>query len=156
MGWFKDLWELSHTPDEPDEEGPAAKPAAVETIENEPPTDPVPSPRTDPPNPHDRLESFVPLSAVEIFVPYRFDDCQFIADALKRGAAAIVNFYYLLESDAVHMHDFLAGCIYVLGGDEEKITKDICVYTPRHTELQNNTKPRGVLLTDTLRFPWER
>ncbi len=81
-------------------------------------------------------ENPVPLASIEVFTPYHFDDCQFIADALKKGSAAIVNFYYLMESDSIHMRSFLEGCVSALDGSHERISKNIDVYMPRAARVQ--------------------
>ena len=46
---------------------------------------------------HKLPESVPPVERIEVFRPSRYEDCQQIADALKVGHAAVVDYYYTLE-----------------------------------------------------------
>ena len=52
------------------------------------------------------LESVPPVEQIEVFRPSRYEDCQQIADALKVGHAAVVDYYYTLESTAKNIRCF--------------------------------------------------
>ena len=84
----------------------------------------------------------------------RYEDCQQIADALKVGHAAVVDYYYTLESTAKNICSFLSGFVYAAEGCEERLSAHVFVYTPRHTGIQSG--PKHVTPEHTLRFPWGR
>ena len=100
------------------------------------------------------LESVPPVEQIEVFRPSRYEDCQEIADALKVGHAAVVDYYYTLESTAKSIRCFLSGFVYAAEGWEERLSAHVYVYMPRHTGIQSG--PKHVPSGHTLRFPWER
>ena len=94
------------------------------------------------------------LGKIVIFQPGIFDDSQYIADTLKQGNAAVVNYYYTLESTANRIQVFMSGFIYASEGFEEKISTDIVIYVPRHSGIQ---KCSGQIdLNSTLQITWEK
>ena len=101
-----------------------------------------------------RMPESVPgIEKIEIFRPSVFEDCQHIADTLKSGNAAIVDYYYTLESVAKRIQHFMSGFAYSSEGSEVKVSEYIFLYTPRHRGVQNNAKE--VELDKTLRMPWK-
>ena len=99
-------------------------------------------------------ESVPPVEQIEVFRPSRYEDCQQIADALKVGHAAVVDYYYTLESTAKNIRSFMSGFVYAMEGCEERLSAHVYVYTPRHTGIQSG--PKHVTPEHTLRFPWGR
>ena len=103
---------------------------------------------------HKLPESVPPVERIDVFSPSRYEDCQQIADALKVGHAAVVDYYYTLESTAKNIRSFLSGFVYAAEGCEERLSAHVYVYTPRHTGIQSG--PKHVTPEHTLRFPWGR
>lgn len=101
--------------------------------------------------PPERIPS---IDRIELFRPSVYEDCQYISDALKDGAAVIVDYYYTLESTEKHIQQFMSGFIYASEGYEEALSKYIFVYTPRHAGIISGSK--NVDMDKTLRFPWGR
>ena len=99
-------------------------------------------------------ESVPPVERIEVFRPSRYEDCQQIADALKLGHAAVVDYYYTLESTAKNIRSFLSGFVYAAEGCEERLSAHVYVYTPRHAGIQSG--PKRATPGHTLRFPWGR
>lgn len=100
------------------------------------------------------LESVPPVERIEMFRPSRYEDCQQIADALKVGHAAVVDYYYTLESAAKSIRCFMSGFVYAAEGCEERLSAHVYVYMPRHAGIQSG--PKHATHEHTLRFPWGR
>ena len=98
-------------------------------------------------------EAVPAIEKIEIFRLSVFEDCQHIANTLKSGNAAIVDYYYTLESIAKRIQHFMSGFAYSSEGSEVKVSENIFLYTPRHRGVQNNAKE--VELDKTLLMPWK-
>ena len=94
--------------------------------------------------------SMPPINAIEIFSPTNYEGCQQIADALKAGKVAIVNYYYTLESIVTKIQYFMDGFIYASEGYQEKVTRYTYVYAPHTTTIQREES----VIDDKLHFPW--
>ena len=127
----------------------------TEAAEEHPPVPEKPRNRRQKPQAERRApEHIPPIDRIEMFRPSTYEDCQHISDALKDGAAVIVDYYYTLESTARHIQQFMSGFIYASEGYEEKLSAYIFVYTPRHAGIISG--PKNVNMDKTLRFPWGR
>ena len=99
------------------------------------------------------LEPVPRLERIEIFRPVVCNDCQYIADCLKSGNAAIVHYGDTPERTAKQIHMFMFGYIYASDGFAERVSSDIYVYAPKQLEIQNLTKVPD--LDSTLKIPWK-
>lgn len=108
--------------------------------------------RTKPKAAHKLPEPVPPLEQIEVFRPGRYEDCQQVADALKAGHAAVVDYYFTLESTAEMIRCFLSGFVYAMEGCEERLSAHVFVYTPRHAGIQSGLKRAAS--EHTLHFPW--
>ena len=77
---------------------------------------------------------------VEVFVPRDFDHVTVIADELKSGKAAVVNYEQIEASEQRRICDFVNGVCYVLDGAAKRISEYMVLYVPANVEV-NDIKP---------------
>ena len=68
--------------------------------------------------------------------PRAFSESQQIADHLKMRNTVVVNLKRVTSDQAKRIVDFLAGTIYAIGGDLQKIGGGIFLCTPRNMSVQ--------------------
>lgn len=85
--------------------------------------------------------------AVKIYVPKCFDDAQIIADNLKQGKMAVVNYVDIDLQEQIRICDFLNGSIYVLQGLARRINDTMVIYVPQGIKIEpltcKNNVPQG-------------
>ncbi len=88
---------------------------------------------------------------VIIIQPETFDDAQSICDHLKSKKPVVINLEDLVKEDAQRIVDFLAGSIYALDGNIQKVSSSIFIIAPNNVDIMGDFK-------DELRnkgvFPW--
>ncbi len=84
-----------------------------------------------------------------IFEPKSYDECQIMADKLKKGQNIIVKYGYTTTSLARCIFYFMDGCIYALDGSKEKISNDIFLYLPKGIEIKKDFP-----MDTRLKTPW--
>lgn len=72
---------------------------------------------------------------VILFEPRVYAEAQDIAEHLKNKRATIVNLQRIEREQGVRIIDFLSGTVYALGGDIQRIGKDIFLCTPDNVEV---------------------
>ena len=68
--------------------------------------------------------------------PRAFSESQQIADHLKMRNTVVVNLKRVTSDQAKRIVDFLAGTIYAIGGDLQKIGGGIFLCTPNNVNVQ--------------------
>lgn len=68
--------------------------------------------------------------------PRAFSESQQIADHLKMRNTVVVNLKRVTSDQAKRIVDFLAGTIYAIGGDLQKIGGGIFLCTPNNINIQ--------------------
>ena len=68
--------------------------------------------------------------------PRAFSESQQIADHLKARNTVVVNLKRVTSDQAKRIIDFLAGTIYAIGGDLQKIGGGIFLCTPNNVNIQ--------------------
>lgn len=74
-------------------------------------------------------------SKVVLVEPRIYAEAQDIAENLKNKRATIVNLQRIDREQGVRIVDFLSGTVYALGGDIQRIGKDIFLCTPDNVEV---------------------
>ncbi|MGE7693397.1 cell division protein SepF [Lysinibacillus sp. NPDC094177] len=74
-------------------------------------------------------------SKVVLVEPRVYAEAQDIAEHLKNKRAAIVNLQRIEREQGIRIIDFLSGTVYALGGDIQRIGKDIFLCTPDNVEV---------------------
>ncbi|MFB7158959.1 cell division protein SepF [Lysinibacillus sp. NPDC056232] len=72
---------------------------------------------------------------VVLVEPRVYAEAQDIAEHLKNRRATIVNLQRIEREQGVRIIDFLSGTVYALGGDIQRIGKDIFLCTPENVEV---------------------
>ena len=72
---------------------------------------------------------------VVLVEPRIYAEAQDIAENLKNKRATIVNLQRIDREQGVRIIDFLSGTVYALGGDIQRIGKDIFLCTPDNVEV---------------------
>lgn len=72
---------------------------------------------------------------VVLVEPRIYAEAQDIAEHLKNKRATIVNLQRIDRDQGVRIVDFLSGTVYALGGDIQRIGKDIFLCTPDNVEV---------------------
>ncbi|MGI6608121.1 MAG: cell division protein SepF [Erysipelotrichaceae bacterium] len=62
--------------------------------------------------------------------PRSFDDSAEIANCLLANKACVVNIHRLQEASAIRLLDFLAGVIYAIEGEYQRIDRNVFLFTP--------------------------
>ncbi|WP_062105148.1 cell division protein SepF [Bacillus niameyensis] len=77
-------------------------------------------------------------SKVILIEPRVYAEAQEVADHLVNRRAVIVNLQSIHHDQALRIVDFLSGAVYALGGDIQRIGKDIFLCTPDNVEVSGN------------------
>ena len=81
------------------------------------------------------LQSVQKSSKVVLIEPRVYAEAQDIADHLKNRKAVVVNLQRIDHDQARRIVDFLSGTVYAIGGDIQKIGRDIFLCTPDNVEV---------------------
>ena len=68
--------------------------------------------------------------------PRAYSESQTIAEHLKKRNSVVVNLKRVTSDQAKRIIDFLAGTIYAIGGDLQKIGGGIFLCTPKNVSVQ--------------------
>lgn len=74
-------------------------------------------------------------SKVILVEPRVYAEAQDIAEHLKNKRATIVNLQRIDREQGIRIIDFLSGTVYALGGDIQRIGKDIFLCAPDNVEI---------------------
>ena len=75
-------------------------------------------------------------SKMILLEPRAFSEAQQIADYLRNRNTVVVNLKRVTSDQAKRIIDFLAGTIYAIGGDLQKIGGGIFLCTPNNVNIQ--------------------
>ena len=77
----------------------------------------------------------VPELRVQIYVPENFDQVTDIADDLKAGKAAVVNYERVAAEEQRRICDFVNGACYIVDGCAKRISEQIVLYAPEGVDV---------------------
>lgn len=84
------------------------------------------------------LQSVQQSSKVILIEPRVYAEAQEVADHLGNRRAVVVNLQRIQHDQAVRIVDFLSGTVYAIGGDIQRIGRDIFLCTPDNVEVSGN------------------
>ena len=90
--------------------------------------------------------------------PRAYSEAQQIADHLKMRNTVVVNLKRVTTDQAKRIIDFLAGTIYAIGGDLQKIGGGIFLCTPKNINIQGKiteeTEGKDIHDNDDIIIEW--
>lgn len=90
--------------------------------------------------------------------PRAYSEAQQIADHLKMRNTVVVNLKRVTSDQAKRIIDFLAGTIYAIGGDLQKIGGGIFLCTPNNINIQGKiteeTQGKDIHDNDDIKIEW--
>ena len=90
--------------------------------------------------------------------PRAYSEAQQIADHLKMRNTVVVNLKRVTSDQAKRIVDFLAGTIYAIGGDLQKIGGGIFLCTPNNINIQGKiteeTEGKDIHDNDDINIEW--
>lgn len=87
-------------------------------------------------SPEESLQENDGNSKMILLEPRAYSESQQIADHLKARNTVVVNLKRVTSDQAKRIIDFLAGTIYAIGGDLQKIGGGIFLCTPNNVNIQ--------------------
>ncbi len=84
------------------------------------------------------LSSAQKSSKVVLVEPRVYAEAQDISEHLKNKRAVVVNLQRIDREQGIRIIDFLSGTVYALGGDIQRIGKDIFLCTPDNVEVDGS------------------
>ncbi len=85
---------------------------------------------------------------VNVYAPTAFAQVQQVADDLKAGRAAVVNYERLAVSEQCRICDFINGAAYVLDATPRRVSAQIMIYVPRGVDIETLRARMGSVLPD--------
>jgi cell division inhibitor SepF len=76
----------------------------------------------------------------QLIIPKSFNDAQEVADAFRDSKPVIVNIQNAERDLARRLIDFSSGLCYGLGGQMEKVAKDVYLLTPDEVEVSDEER----------------
>ena len=97
-------------------------------------------------------------SKMILLEPRAYSESQQIADYLKKRNTVVVNLKRVTSDQAKRIIDFLAGTIYAIGGDLQKIGGGIFLCTPNNINVQGkiteDTDGKDIHDNDDINIEW--
>lgn len=97
-------------------------------------------------------------SKMILLEPRAYSESQQIADHLKMRNTVVVNLKRVTSDQAKRIIDFLAGTIYAIGGDLQKIGGGIFLCTPNNINIQGKiteeTEGNDIYDNDDINTEW--
>lgn len=81
------------------------------------------------------LQAVQKVAKVVLVEPRSYDEVQEIADHLKNRKAVVINLQRVSMEQAKRIVDFLAGTVYAIGGDIQKLGTNIFLCTPDNVDV---------------------
>ena len=108
---------------------------------------------------YDADKAVVPGNGKMILLePRAYSESQQIADHLKKRNTVVVNMKRVTPDQAKRIVDFLAGTIYAIGGDLQKIGGGIFLCTPNNINIQgkitDDTDGKDIHDNDDINIEW--
>ena len=108
--------------------------------------------------PEDALAENDGNSKMILLEPRAYSESQQIADHLKMRNTVVVNLKRVTSDQAKRIIDFLAGTIYAIGGDLQKIGGGIFLCTPNNINIQGKiteeTEGKDIYDNDDINTEW--
>lgn len=73
---------------------------------------------------------------IQIFLPRIFGEAERIGDLLLEGKGVILNFDRMEEADARRFIDYIAGVVFAIHGDMQRIGQDVFLAVPASIDIQ--------------------
>jgi cell division inhibitor SepF len=83
-----------------------------------------------------------PAAKVARVTPTAFNDAQEVADKFKAGQPVIVNLQNLEREISRRLIDFASGLCYGMGGQMERVAREVYLLTPSNVEVSDEEKRR--------------
>lgn len=108
--------------------------------------------------PEEALKENDGSSKMILLEPRAYSEAQQIADHLKMRNTVVVNLKRVTSDQAKRIIDFLAGTIYAIGGDLQKIGGGIFLCTPNNINIQEKiteeTQGKDIHDNDDINIEW--
>lgn len=108
--------------------------------------------------PEEALQENDGNSKMILLEPRAYSESQQIADHLKMRNTVVVNLKRVTSDQAKRIIDFLAGTIYAIGGDLQKIGGGIFLCTPNNINVQGKiteeTEGKDIHDNDDINIEW--
>ena len=108
--------------------------------------------------PEEALQENDGQSKMILLEPRAYSESQQIADHLKMRNTVVVNLKRVTSDQAKRIVDFLAGTIYAIGGDLQKIGGGIFLCTPNNINVQGRiteeTEGKDIHDNDDINIEW--
>lgn len=108
--------------------------------------------------PEEALQENDGQSKMILLEPRAYSESQQIADHLKMRNTVVVNLKRVTSDQAKRIVDFLAGTIYAIGGDLQKIGGGIFLCTPNNINVQGKiteeTQGKDIHDNDDINIEW--
>lgn len=108
--------------------------------------------------PEEALKENDGSSKMILLEPRAYSEAQQIADHLKMRNTVVVNLKRVTSDQAKRIIDFLAGTIYAIGGDLQKIGGGIFLCTPNNINIQGKiteeTQGKDIHDNDDINIEW--
>jgi len=109
-------------------------------------------------NPEEALQENDGNGKMILLEPRAYSESQQIADHLKMRNTVVVNLKRVTSDQAKRIVDFLAGTIYAIGGDIQKIGGGIFLCTPNNINIQGKiteeTEGKDIHDNDDINIEW--
>lgn len=110
--------------------------------------------------PEDALNENDGRSKMILLEPRAYSESQQIADHLKMRNTVVVNLKRVTSDQAKRIVDFLAGTIYAIGGDLQKIGSGIFLCTPNNINIQGKiteeTQGKDIHDNGDINIEWQK
>ena len=84
--------------------------------------------------------------------PETIDDARDVSDHIREGKICVINLEGVEMKDCQRIVDFLAGSVYALAGDIQRVTKRVFIIAPTTVEITGQLKEE--LRETGFFFPW--
>jgi cell division inhibitor SepF len=84
--------------------------------------------------------------------PETIDDARDVSDHIREGKICVINLEGVEIKDCQRIVDFLAGSVYALAGDIQRVTKRVFIIAPTTVEITGQLKEE--LRETGFFFPW--
>lgn len=126
---FKNFFLLEDEYEEEEEEKNAVEPQTEKQM-----ADPAPNRKKNVVS----LQSVQQSSKVMLVEPRVYAEAQEVADHLVNRRAVVVNLQRIQHDQAIRIVDFLSGTVYAIGGDIQRVGRDIFLCAPDNVEVSGN------------------
>lgn len=96
--------------------------------------------------------------AMQVSVPRVYSEAERVGQQLLEGKGLILNFSRMSEPDARRFIDYLAGIVYAVGGDMQRVASDVFLAVPQNMDIEGSFEDVEPKQSDTHRSSsvWQR